>query len=73
MENRDEVNTTKRLVAEFNFSILDIALKTGAASRTVERWLREGRKPIPAHQKELDLLLNEAQRDRAKRKAEVKG
>ena len=52
----EQQNTTQRLVNEFGMDVLEIALATGAASRTVERWLK-GTKPVGGYRILLDDLV----------------
>ena len=75
MPNDEEINLAKRLIDEFvkegmepSEAVLEIAMRTGASSRTVERWVREEVKTITGgYRKLLDELLAKKLSEQKKR------
>lgn len=57
---------TKYVIDTFKLRTEDVAVRTGATNRTVDRWYRNGDKPQPYYQRVLRQLIEEL-------KAEKKG
>lgn len=63
-------NLTRYLVDEVGVRLELIALRTGAAIRTVERWYTGGNKPTGGYRRQLESWVKRLERLAAKKKKE---